>query len=497
MAALSFKFEVYTETAPRGVQSWQDRTTDVIVSDGVTWDRGIVGTSVLDRCASTGSLRCTVKNSAIGTLCNWNNPTMLGKGVRVTLGDGSTTAVVWTGYLRQIVPGIGPFHAGTRVSLVATDWFEDAAIYPISNVAAQVNKRGDEVITALTTSEAPQFGTPSLDAGDATFPYALDNIEAGQTRMLQALAQVAQSEHGYVYLKGDETLRFEKRTARAASAAVAHTFVNAVLGFAPIYTEQTKQTVTVRVTSHPREVDAAATTVLFKRYDIASGQTALAIAAGATVTVFGPYGDPNNANARCGGTSMQAPVSGTDYKANSAADGTGSNKTSSLTVTPSFTSAGVSVALANADSATIYVTLLQFKGKGIYDRTTVDVDRGGALPDVVIDMPFQSDANYAYAVADQVYTQWQAAYPFTVTFNAFTATRMASAVTGEIGQRVSLTETASGFDADGHIQHISQTLRSAKDLVTTWTCLPAFEGYWWVLGQTGASELDSTTRLYY
>lgn len=502
--ALGFTFEVRKLTGvPPDIYTWYDCTADVIRSAGITWRRGIFAFSPADRVASAGSLTLTVERSSSVSAIGAYRAKMNAM-VRVTLIDGSTSTVVFIGRIREISPGAGPFRAGGKVRLTATDWIDDAAEMPLKAIAGQVDKRSDEILTTLVAAGSPAPVATSFDTGDGLFPYALDDVQDGSSRMLQALAKVVQSERGWLYVLGDGTLRFEKRTSRAVAGVSVATFDNTMLAWGETI-RRGSYVNHAYVTVHPRRVDAAATTILFKRFDIADGQDALEIPALSSVVVFGPYGDPANNNARCGGTSMQAPVSGTDYTANASADGTGANRTSDLTVTPSFTANGVSVTLANGNAATIYVTLLQFKGKGVYDTTAVETDATRVDSDeeytdvpIAVDMPYETDPNVGESVANEIVTVYGYDSDRYLTFNALTAARLTAAVTVDIGDRVTVSEDANAISArQFFVQSVQQTLTSAKDLRTTYGLVSDPGSYYWVLGQAGASELDTTTRLYY
>jgi hypothetical protein len=94
---------------------------------------------------------------------------------------------------------------------------------------------------------------------------------------------------------------------------------------------------------------------------------------------------------------MVPPVVTTDYTASSADDG-GVNKNAQLTVTAVFGTEAVEFTLANSDTAAIWVTKLQVRGKGIYlydpvqllyEDTTSQATHG-ILP-LSVDMKYQDD----------------------------------------------------------------------------------------------------------
>jgi hypothetical protein len=462
------------------------------------WSRGIAGLGPIDRCASAGSFSATLRSDPVGTyapdhaLCHagW----ALGTKVRLTLSDGTDTRVAFIGRVREVTPGVGPHASGARVAFTATDWLDDAAMLAVEGVAPQIDQRGDQILGALIDSAAVAPESEDYDTGDSTFPFALDNIADGRTRLLQALAQVAMSEFGYVYLTGPGALTFEKRTARQTNTAPGVILDNTLTGLNVRHARGVRPTL-VRVTAYPRIVDAAATTVLFKRYDISANQDPLTLAAAATVTVFGPYGDPANGNERCGGTAMVTPAATTDYLANAAADGTGTNKTAQLGVVATFTANGVSMALTNNDAGTIYVTLLQCRGKGVYNRDAVTVESGSGDDLVSVDMPFEGDVNTAAAVAASIIDLWSDATPCAATFTAQTAARLTAAIMLDVGGRVWVDEDASGTTVESYIQSVAQTLLPGPILQTTWGLIPANEATYWILDDATYGPLGVETRL--
>ena len=485
------------------VSSWVD-ITSVVIAQTIRWQRGFAELGPGDRCASSGACSATLISNPVGTYAPDHQACRAGWGIgtkiRVTLGydpiigSSPTPVVVFIGRVREIVPGVGPHRSGRRVTFTATDWLDDAAEMTVQGVVAQVNKRGDEILTAVVAAAAIAPESADYDTGDSTFPYAVDNVQDNQTRLLQVLAQVAQSEHGYVYLTGPGALTFEKRTARQTMTTPAASFDNTMMGFTVRYVRGVRPS-KVRVIVHPRIVDAAATTVLFYRYCISRGSPALPITAGATVTVFGPYGDPANAFERCGGTAMVTPITPDDYLANTAADGTGTNKSAQLTVVASFTASGVSFQLTNTDAGTIYVTGLSCRGKGIYNRDPVQVEDGTGTDLVTLDMPLQSDANVAASVAAEVLDLWSDANPCLMTFHTLTDARARAALGVDLGARVWAVETSTGVVRESYVQSIAQSVLPGPVIETTWGLVPASEATYWILESATAGVLGSTTWL--
>jgi len=481
---------------------WVDVSADL--RGGLSWDYGITGSGPTDRCASSGALRGELGSPTTGRYAPDHAACRAGWGLntkmRVRQSDGTTTYTRFLGRVRLITPMAGRYvHAGCRVSFEARDWLDEAAELAMSGVTAQVSKRGDEILTALLAGAATQPEATSFDTGDSIFPYALDDAQGEQTRLLSVCSSIAQSEQGYIYLTGDGTLVFEGRTLRASRASVPAlaTLNDAMTGLSVSYAADGRPT-RVKVTVNPRQVDpVGATTVLFKRYDIADGQTPLELGPGSSMTVFGSYGDPDDGNAICGGTGMVPPVATTDYTANAQADGLGATLTAALTVVASCTASGVSELLTNTGAASLFVTRTQVRGRRIKNTSPMLLSFGSGSGVVTVDMPYEGDVNIGSAVATMLLAAWGVASPCEVTFLTATDALLTAALTGEPGSRITLSETATGLSGDYFVQSVACALIGAALMRVTWRLAPADTALFAVLDQVGACELDATATIGY
>jgi hypothetical protein len=116
----------------------------------------------------------------------------------------------------------------------------------------------------------------------------------------------------------------------------------------------------LEVSLNPRTVDAASTNVLWTLDE------PIELAAGEEKTdVRGTYRDPDNLDTKINGIEMTTPVRTTDWQAFQNSDGTGTNYTSSVDVVAVFGTADVSYTIKNNAASTVFVTLLQARGKGV------------------------------------------------------------------------------------------------------------------------------------
>jgi hypothetical protein len=104
-----------------------------------------------------------------------------------------------------------------------------------------------------------------------------------------------------------------------------------------------------RVTSvsYPRELEASATSVLWKLYEPQS------LAAGESITFRGQYN--GSAGEKVNGTDFVTPVSGTDFAAFANSDGTGTNYTANMSVAAEFGSAEVEARVTNTHATDTFI----------------------------------------------------------------------------------------------------------------------------------------------
>tara|TARA_Y100000310_G_C20441752_1_gene696462 strand:- start:17 stop:814 length:798 start_codon:yes stop_codon:yes gene_type:complete len=210
-------------------------------------------------------------------------------------------------------------------------------------------------------------------------------------------------------------------------------------------------------------------------------------------------------------TNLTTPVSGTDWIANTASDGSGSVITSDVAVTIATTAANTAtLQIVNNGTVTAYLTTLQVRGIAIKDDTVTTVDDSSASSittygeqDVRIDMPYESDPVLALEIA-----KWQNAATdsarYVVRSVEFLAnsstTLMEQSLLREPGDKIGIDETMTGLDDDlaageFFIQGVSFTLSSGSVLKVKWNLKPADQSGVWLLGIVGASELGETTTL--
>lgn len=137
----------------------------------------------------------------------------------VTLAVIDDYKIIFNGLIEHIKPA--PFAtAGDKTTLVtASDWLLPLETQRLS-AALQKNKRADELI-ALAISALPQNSVTTtlpgaiLEQGRQTFSRAFDGYTKRNTRLIDAIADAAQSEDGFYWMDADGTFRFVNNTYQA------------------------------------------------------------------------------------------------------------------------------------------------------------------------------------------------------------------------------------------------------------------------------------------
>jgi hypothetical protein len=492
---------------------WTNIYDDVAKSAPVRIAYGISGDGPTDCVAGTGECQFAMLNAAN----NWGRPLGFysprharcragwgfGTGIRVRFFHNGTWRTKHRGKAWVIDPTPGLYRERT-VGVVSYDAMRDIAEADIREVTVQFSASESDLATEILDAlpAAAQPIARSIDTGVDSFPYAFHDIGPG-TKALSLLKDVAVNSFSLIAMKGDGTFMLRSRSTRAASDSV-FTFDNSMHGLsAPSSADQAYNI--VRVTIHPVTVDAAATTVIWS----ATG-SAPSIAPGETLVLWADYRDPSNTATLIGARDVVDPmVSGTDYAANSAANGSGLDIAASLNVSlDAFATTAKITITNNHATATAYfvngagVTTLQIRGKGLYDRGPQTFEASSAATitrTLELDLAYQSDASVAQSYATFVQAQYRdiSNRIGEIEFLANASPEfLAQALDREPGDIITVTEPVTGIDrVDVVIQSVELTLEGGSVLRCRWGLAPAAPFKAWVLGVTGRTEMGETTVL--
>lgn len=174
---------------------------------------------------------------------------------------------------------------------------------------------------------------------------------------------------------------------------------------------------------------------------------------------------------------------------------------------PGATSAELTIHRLNRGHRDNYVTGLRIRGTPLYtyDKRAAhaqdgDSIRANGIQKKILDLPQVSDDSFADGLAAFVLTRFKD--PLTrlpsMTFIANkTDTRMSAALTRQIGDRITVSDSFTAHTADYIVigERHQLTAGGEHTLSVTWTLEPANTTTYWKLGVPGYSELGTTTRL--
>lgn len=312
--------------------------------------------------------------------------------IRLTAEESSTNYTRWTGF-------IGSFTRKSSNREVPTCVLHcwDIAHYldqsPTVNLTV-AERTSDEALEAITTALGLGSGDIDFDAGELTIPLHFALASSAQ----QAMMDVVRSEPGTLYVNGLGQLRFEARNSRLGVAQDdtwgdgTDVLPNAIQDLTDDYDYVTS----VRVrTTVLRTGQADVEIFRFSRgASTKPAADSLELAAGEVYE--------REFTGISGYVAITAPVAGTDYAGNTSANGSGTDKTSALTVTVTDLGGGrFRLRIENTDGGAVFVTLFRLRGQPVQfyaDRPEAHIEKAvTGRPvgrDVAVDLPFGDDAVY-------------------------------------------------------------------------------------------------------
>lgn len=381
---------------------WTDMTSYLIRDIDAGW--GIDGNGPLDLLAGTGTMDLVLDNQGAnlipempGALAGWKK----GIGLKLVLTFEGANYTRFKGTVESIKPGNGLF-GHLRVNVHVVDWLEYAAKHPIVNPGILTNQRGDDVIRTGLALMPIQPAALELDTGVNVFQTTFDTITS-HTKAYAEFGKISFSETGYIYLKKDsqygETLVFESAQHRSGLKPLSVIekvkvdsgfLLKEDLGFllkedggkiilnqtAEFFADNNMTSVETEygervinrftVYATPRRKDTSAQ-VLFRL------DQPVLIGSGQTLQLKGSYADPAgglpiNANP----ADMITPTTPTDYKVWTNSDGTGTDISANLAITPGYGTEGFTHTLKNNSVNAGWITKFECRGYGIYQYNQIE-----------------------------------------------------------------------------------------------------------------------------
>jgi hypothetical protein len=525
--------------------NWTDITPDVIGE--INGSGGILGGGPLDRVGDPGKLEFTLNNSETNSagLVGYYTPGHSNARAGFDIGLEIRLFVSYLGLdkvkFQGTIPADGIEPTSGRYSRRITkvkvmDWMYQAMIHELISPAFAQNKDIGEVVALILGNMVRQPLNTDYETGFEEFGSVFDTVKS-TTRALSEFAKVAISELGFIYITRTdvlpEVLRVEGRYTRTdttdltvlPSAAVTDYLVDEngnrlVTEDGDFLVANSYGTVEaiydnsmfdlnapygkllynrIKCTAYPRIVGADADTDLFV---LASP---IEIPANGSVTFTGKYKDPSGLYDKVAGMDMAAPVATTDYLMNTARNGSGTNITADLAVTPVYGASEVTYTLENANGAIGYVTYLRAVGRAIFTGDPVDYIAEDSTSialvgptQLTLDQKYQDDPTAIVGIATVILDQLKDArtIPDKVSFYANRSSLlMNSFMSIEPGNRVRISEEVSGTIADYFVNGVEYVISPGGFIRFTWHLRNAgFDTF--VLSKWDTAEWDAVDAIW-
>jgi hypothetical protein len=484
--------------------TWTDISADVLWSPRPKFSRGIAGNARWDILGGPGYFSFSLKNgtNSSGGVVGYYSPGHtncragwgVGVNVRITFVYDTWSVRKWHGKVKT--DGI-KVHSGIygprRVDVSCHDFMAQAAEHRLNLMQATTNQKAGVACDLLFMNMPVAPLETEYDTSFDAMPYLFDSIGI-DTMAIAELKKISDSTRYLIFTKGgssgeiftvavqgNDTFQAPIITTNSTELLLDETGATILAEDGSGLLTDEKEDVTysdsdwlsadisyakyianhVTATSYPRRIDDAATTIL------ATLEKASSLEAGQSETFRLQYKDPSGGNTKVNAVEVVTPVASTDFFAYANADGTGTNYTANMTVTPTtpIGSAEIEVTVANTGGATFYYggpdITFQVRGKGVYlydparnvarDATSI---AAYGVRTLAIDMKYQDDVPGKYGASSGVLS---ATKNPTYTFESVrlhanrSAKNMAALLFAEPGAIMTLADTMTGQTADTHM----------------------------------------------
>ena len=424
-----------------------------------------------------------------------------------------TNLPIWSGFIDTIIPSVSVNEAKTA-TLTALGPLATIAQRD-TNVSLQTSQRTDQLISTILVDTGWSADDLDLEQGQTT----ITKYFSASGNALAAIRSVEETEAGFIGESHDGKIRFENRSFRMTNASsIVSNYVfsdatSATYSYETIVQEDPLPSIFNEFEAQAVTYTNGSLTTLWTLGE--SGTASPSLPAGDTITYIAQYPPLTEgvlASEIAGQVSVNAwttPASSTDYTVNAAADGSGTNLTSSVAVSVTKTSNRMTIALTNNSITDGYITALKARGTTLVTSDPTRVSSEDSTSQTAFrKRTYKSKAKWFPSSAEaQNWTSYSLSIfkdpspRLTISFTANkSAAMLAAALASDISHRITVTadsaRTVLGIDEDFIIENIRHKVSQGNTLhQTTFELSPASSsaGFW----ALGYGSLSDDTKLSY
>ena len=419
-----------------------------------------------------------------------------------------STVTLWQGFLDTIQPepSVGGAHHATLRAVGSLGYLNQRRV----SIAMQTAILTGTAIGNVLTEVGWPLASRTLDGGQTTMTRWFTD---GQLLGLGVLRDIEETEAGFLREGKNGFVTFEDRHHRLKSP---HTVsqvtysdgASPVIGYMDVQQQDPLREIYNIIEAAFQKYTTGALAILWTHSEATSSPSSVvSIGPGASLTVWASYPNPASATNARAVDAWTTPVATTDYLANSAADGSGSNLTASVTVVATKFDTAMKLVFTNAHATlTAYLTLLQARGTPITADDPVTVKSEDATSKTAYgERTYTNPAKFlpSSAVAQDWVDFIKSIYKDPIPVLSVTiegnkdANHMAEVRDRDVSDRITLTATGAadlGINEDFFVERIIHSVRPRRHVMTVeLSPATAYAGFW-VLD---VSKLDTETRLAY
>lgn len=483
----------------------------------LTWTRGRDYASQLTGNSIAGKLTAVLLNNG-GKFSPSNTSSALspnlipGKSIQVQAGEGTFPYLFpisfedvprWTGRIERITPS--PTSDDVKTCTIEAFGVMGYLNQFALQLATQTDRRTDQAIGDVLDGVGWPSADRTLDTGLTTIP----RFWVSGLNVIEALRKLEEVEAGFVGESKDGKVFFQNRYHRlteTTSTTSQVTFSDATDADNPyieLIQEDPLTTIANHVEASVRTYATASVAVLWTHPE--TGSDSPTLAAGQSKTFEAIYPNPSSGNDAVEVNAWTTPVATTDILANTASDGSGTNKTSDITISASKSGERMSITLANsATGSDVYLTKIQARGTAVTTLNPVvvraiDTDSKTTYGErkYVAESRFFPDTTLAQQWCDYQLSIYESPLDIlTLRYSALINDNIEPALNLDISNRITVVGTNAaylGFSTDFFIESVAHTVSDGgSNHMVEWELSPATQGYsqFWVLG---ASVLGTNT----
>ena len=351
----------------------------------MSWTRGRDYASALEGRSVSGKLTAVLVNtdgkySPSNTSSALTGSILPGRSVKVTAGNSNLPSsfpiafndgVRWQGKLDRILPA--PASAGVKTcTLTAFGTLGYLNQFEVQ-LPSQTSRRTDQAVGDILDNVGWAGADRTLDTGLTT----ISRFWVSKKKTIDALRLVEETEAGFIKEQKDGKVAFENRhhrlteTASTTSQATFSDASGASHTFASIGQTDPISTIVNHVEATARTYTTASVAALWTHPE--TGSDSPTLAPGEAKTFEAEYPNPDSANNAQEVDAWTTPAATTDYLANTASDGSGTNKTSDIAVTNSKVAERMTMTFTNNGTSDVFMTKIQARGTAVATKNPCTV----------------------------------------------------------------------------------------------------------------------------